>query len=266
MLRTLLQRLITYPVLAPLAIGYKVTKRPRILEVFHSIRSLPHGAPLKNGLRIANYGGSRILFPSNEDPFFDDVFLRDVYHPYRPKREDVVMDIGAHMGFFTVKTARYVEKVLAFEPDPASFKFLIFNIKNNALSNVVALNCALGDEKGFMFLERDGAFGGSRLTFQNTGVEVKVEKLDDVVGELGISPTMLKIDTEGHEMEVLKGARRTLIKNRPTLVIAAYHYEDEAKKIARMLLEMGFIVSIYYCHLVLQRIKETYVYAVSSHA
>jgi FkbM family methyltransferase len=256
--------LITYPLLVPLALGYKLAKKRKILDVFYSIRSLPHGAPLRKGLRVANYKGSRILFPSSEDPAFDDVFLRDVYFPYKPKRDDVVVDIGAHMAFFTVKIARQVKKVVAFEPDPLNFSFMTFNIKNNDLTNVAAFDYALAGEKGFMFLKRGNYLRESRLTMSSTEIRVKVRTLDDAMTELGTRPTMVKIDAEGYEMEILRGAERTLTQYRPSVMIASYHYRDEARDIAGLLLGMDFTVFFYQSYLVLQRAKETYIYAVPS--
>lgn len=269
-LRVLFQRMATYPLLFPFMLGYSLTKNSRISDHFYShfcsIRSIPHGFPLRHGLRMASFDGKKLLFPCAEDAAFDDVFLRRVYYPYQPKHEDVVVDVGAHMGFFAVKTAKHVRKVVAFEPDPESFRFLIFNAKNNNLSNVVAYNYALGETDGFMFLERGEVHGRSKITSDNVGIKVKVRALDSVIKELGISPTVIKIDTEGYELEVLKGARYTLVHSGPTLVIASYHYRDETKKVAKLLKELNFTVFTYRVPLVLQRAKETYVYAVSPHA
>jgi FkbM family methyltransferase len=247
--RAFLHRLVTYPLLVPLALGYKLAKKRKILDSFYSIRSLPHGAPLGKGLRVANYKGSRILFPSSEDPAFDDVFLRDVYSPYKPKRDDVVVDIGAHMGFFTVKIARQVKNVIAFEPDPLNFSFLTFNIKNNDLTNVAAFDYALAGEEGFMFLKRGDYLRESRLTMSTTEIRVKVKTLDDAMKDLGTHPTMVKIDAEGYEMEILRGAEHTLTQYRPSVIIAAYHYKDEARGIAGLLLRMDFTVFFFVSHI-----------------
>lgn len=110
-----------------------------------------HGMPMRNGLRIAKYNDMRIVFPSREDPFFDDVWLRNVYFPYVPNSEDVVFDIGAHMGFFTCRVAGKVKTVIACEPDPQNFMYLMTNIKYNNLSNVRAFNCALGERSAIIF-------------------------------------------------------------------------------------------------------------------
>lgn len=261
MLRRTFQRLATYPILAPVILAFTLTKDSRILDLFYSIRSIPHGILMRNGLRLANYNGIRCLFPSREDPSFDDVFLRNVYYPYVTQPKDVVIDVGAHMGFFTVKVAKKVKEVVAFEPDPYSFRFLSMNIKYNELQNVRAFNYALGDRDACMFLERGYGYGRTRLTESNTGYVCRIKPLDSVVKELGITPTVIKIDTEGHEMKVLEGAKVTLTRCKPKLIIASYHYPDEWKYVTKYLTGMGFRCFIYRVPLALQKAKETYVYS-----
>lgn len=261
-LRSVVQRLVTYPVLTPLMLAYAITEDSRILDTFYSIRSLPHGFPMRNGLRLASYDGMRIVFPSREDPNFDDVFLRNVYYPYEPQQTDVVIDVGAHMGFFALKVARQVNKVIAFEPDTRNLKFLLRNIGYNRFANVEVFNFALGDKDGSMYLERGYGFGRTKLARTNTGDEVRVRSLDSMVEEwCGTPPNVIKIDTEGYEVKVLEGARSTLIRCKPKLIIASYHYPDEPREVARYLTDLGFNCFIYTVPLVLQKTREAYVYA-----
>lgn len=254
----------TYPILTPVILGYMSTKDSRMLDAFYSIRSIPHGFPMKNGLRLAKYKGNRILFPSREDPFFDDVFLRDVYYPYKPKNRDTVFDVGAHMGFFTVKVGKHVEKLIAFEPDPYNFRFLLMNIENNALSNVRAFNCALGDRDDYAFLKRGYGYGRTRLTETNTGYRVLVRTLDTLVRELSVIPSMVKVDVEGHEMKVLEGAKSTLTRYKPRLILASYHYQYQSRDVVKYLARIGYSCFIYHVPLPLQKFKDTYVYAEQS--
>lgn len=260
----LIHRVITYPLLTPAILGYMLTRDSRCLDVFYSIRSMFHGIPLRNGLRMARCKGMSIIFPSLEDPSFDDVWLREVYYPYLPGREDVVFDVGAHMGFFTVKIAGYVKEVIALEPDPYNFRFLLTNIKHNELSNVKTFNYALGDRDCDVFLKRGYGYGRTRTTESNTGYKVRMKTLDTLVKELGTTPDVIKVDVEGYEIKVLHGAKYTLTRFKPKLIIAAYHYPAESKDIVKYLSELGFRCFIYYVPLVLQKAKETYVYASSA--
>ena len=261
-LRMLIHRLITYPLLAPAILGYTLARSSRCLDVFYSIRSMFHGIPMRNGLRMARYKGVSMIFPSREDPSFDDVWLREVYYPYLPGREDVVFDVGAHMGFFTLKVAKQVKEVIAFEPDPWNFKFLLTNIRYNDLLNVKAFDYALGDSECDVFLERGYGYCRTRITERNTGYKVRMEPLDTLVKWLGTTPDVIKMDVEGYEMKVLNGARSILARFKPKLIIAAYHYPTESEDVVNYLSELGFRCFIYHIPLVIQKSKETYVYAV----
>lgn len=202
-----------------------------------------------------------MLFPTSEDPFFDDVFLRNVYYRYEPRKEDVLVDVGAHMGFFTVKMANHVKRVIAVEPDPYNFKFLCANIKNNGFSNVIALNHALGAENSSLFLSRDYGYGRTKLEKNGTGPKVDVKTLDLIVKQLGIYPNAIKIDVEGNEIGVLEGARTTLNACRPRLIIASYHYASESDQIMKYLVSAAYRCFPYAVPLALQRAMEKYVYA-----
>jgi len=262
-LRCVLHRILTYPFLLPIAVAYNLNKDSRFLDLFYTIRSIPHGIPYNGGLRLANYGKKRFIFPCKEDPNFDDVFLRNVYYPYKPQKKDIVVDVGAHMGFFTVKVASHVSKVVSIEPDPYNFKFLSKNIAYNSLKNVAAFNYALGDRDCIVSLKRSYGHGRTTLVeISENRQYIKMKRLDTLIKEERISPSFIKIDTEGYEMRILEGAKFTLASCNSKLLIAAYHYENEWKEVSEFLLQNGFRCFIYQVPLTLQMMKETYIYAI----
>jgi FkbM family methyltransferase len=262
--RTFLHRVLIYPPLFMIMAVYAVaTNKRRILDAFYAIRGLPHGF-MKNGNRIAFYDGLMMIFPFIEDPSFDDVWLRDVYYPYKPQSDDVVIDVGAHMGFFTLKVAKKVKKVIAVEPDPVNFLFLTLNVKINQLEKkVVPHNFALGEGNCQMFLDKSGYGGGrSRTTLERTDYRVETRTLDELVENIGLDHVnLIKIDTEGNELRVLRGACEVLRKYEPDLLVAAYHFPNEFHIIADYLLRYGYNILYYNVPLVLSRDKETYLYA-----
>lgn len=262
--RALIHRLLTYPVLLPIGLiyGKAVNKNP-ILDAFYLIRGFPHGY-LKDGLRVALYNSLEIVFPFTEDPSFDDVWLRQVYFPYKPRSEHTVIDVGAHMGFFTLRVANSVRKVVAVEPDPTSFRFLAFNVQRNDLQNkVILLKLALGEKNDGIYLDRTGyGFGRSKISLKKKGSRVPMKTLDSVVERAELEHVdLIKIDTEGSEPQILKGAIRTIREYEPDLLIAAYHSPNEFRELQVFLRSHGYHVFRYYVPFFLARGGEFYLYA-----
>lgn len=255
--------------LIPLMLLYFVFQDKRkILDFFYLFRGIPHGY-LKGKLRIAKYSGLRIVFPFIEDPAFDDVWLRDVYQEYIPKKDDVVVDVGAHMGFFTLKVARVVKKVIAVEPDPVNFQFLLQNVDSNKFTDKTILSkVALGRDNGSIFLDRTGyGFGRSRSTWKKTNYPCKMQTLSSLVLENNLNEVnLIKIDTEGFELDILEGAIAVLQRYKPDLIIAAYHFPQESQIISDFLKKYDYSVTFYCIPLFLFGGKETYLYAKANNA
>ena len=262
--RTFLHRIVTYPLLLPLMIVYASVDNKRVvLDFFYWIRGIPHGY-LRDQTRTAFYKGLKITFPFKEDPSFDDVWLRDVYQAYVPRKGDVVIDVGAHMGFFALKESKFVKKVIAFEPDPLNFKFLLQNIYSNNLGErVVPCNFALGEKNGEAFIDEDVyGHGRSKIVNGKTGFSCQMRMLDDLVSNLCLaSINLIKIDTEGLELSVLNGSIKTLNKYKPDLIIAAYHFPKEYLLVSSFLKKHGYSVFYYYIPYFLSGGKEIYLYA-----
>jgi len=172
----------------------------------------------------------------------DDLFVIEetdtVY--LKPEKGDVVIDAGAHYGFYTIRASRMVgEKgmVLAFEPHPKNYNRLIMNLRLNKVTNVKAFNAALGDRDGITKLYEGPTPGTHSIIFKaGNPINVKISRLDTVVNELGLEKLdLIKIDAEGAELKILKGALNTIRKYGPRLTIAAYHMPDEAERIAKWL-------------------------------
>ena len=133
-----------------------------------------------------------------------DLFeLIDFFNP------NIVIDIGAHIGTVSVPLAKKY-KVIAFEPNPASLRFL----KHNAELNGVFLDArgkGLADVSGrARVLERMGNAGANSLV---PGAEVEVSTLDNEVQEANF----IKIDVEGMELNVLEGGKELMARARPAI-------------------------------------------------
>lgn len=147
------------------------------------------------------------------------------------------IDIGASVGEYTIQLAKYFKRVYAFEPNPFVYNCLVKNIEINGLDNIIAYNKAISNYVGKSRLFDCGV--GSRLedvgyVKGKSSVEVEVDTLDRIVfkeREEDIPIGLIKIDTEGAEYFVLKGAKKTIETYKPDLIIE-YHdtkYKDAPK-------------------------------------
>jgi FkbM family methyltransferase len=150
---------------------------------------------------------------------------------------DVALDIGAHIGVISLPMARVVGAkghVYAFEPARQTAELLTKILELNGAKNISVVRMALSDEKGTaMFVEYHDERGqplssiGSALDtelkirrFQNfTEYEVEITTVDSFVPQIPVPPACFKIDVEGFELYVLRGARETLRAYRPSLCI-----------------------------------------------
>jgi len=146
----------------------------------------------------------------------------------KPKKGDVIFDVGAHVGFFTMECMRYKPSIIvAIEPHPLNVLFLNHNTIKNRIVNVMIINLAVGEkeEKSRLYLSKYSS--GHSLEYMNecAWIEVNVTTIDNIVNNLKLAPDYLKIDVEGHEVEVLRGAKETLEKFKPTIIVETSIYK-----------------------------------------
>jgi FkbM family methyltransferase len=132
-------------------------------------------------------------------------------------KEDVVVDVGAHIGTFAIPLSRFSKKVYAIEPMPTTFEFLQRNITDNGIKNITALNYGISEHVDVLYAEE---LSNRAATFfldkENGGTKVPARSLDTLV-PLDEKIGLIKIDVEGMELEVLKSARGLLDTHRPRI-------------------------------------------------
>jgi len=160
---------------------------------------------------------------------------------------DVFVDVGANIGFLSLLGCSKVGdtgKVYAFEPVPSTFDILKTNKTLNGFNQLRLNQFALGNDTKTVeiYNEKENRGGASILNHINSeGIQINVKRLD----ELGIKEKIntIKIDVEGFEFEVLKGAEQTIKKNKPNLIIE-YSLEREnsaqSNAIYDWLIQLGF--------------------------
>jgi FkbM family methyltransferase len=136
-------------------------------------------------------------FHGDHEPWVQDL-LKQWLHP------DVTFyDVGAHVGVFALGAARITKKVLAFEPDENNIESLRAEIGRNKLKGIRVVAAAAWHSRGTVLFQGSGFLG----TVAEDGREVPAVMLDDFFME---GPKVVKIDTEGGELSVLRGAKRLL--------------------------------------------------------
>ena len=161
----------------------------------------------------------------------------DILPLFRPIKGDVVVDVGAQIGRYTLTSSNLVGKsgrVIAIEGDPSHYEILKKNLKLNKVSNGTAINCMVGSKdmhithQEFLdmyityqeFLEKGGT---DKPQFGNTIIHVN--SLDNLlIKEHGISEiNWMKIDVEGAELDVLKGAHNILSNSKRINLLIEIH-------------------------------------------
>ena len=139
---------------------------------------------------------------------------------------DWAIDVGANIGHYTKRFSDLVGargRVIAFEPVPATFELLSANAAQFALPNVTLLNMAASDASQVVGMDipdfRTGLknYYGAAITAGLAELQVMTCAIDSL--NLSGPVRVLKIDAEGHDAVVVRGARRLIAANRPTIVM-----------------------------------------------
>jgi len=172
-------------------------------------------------------------------PFTDDTdrvsgaYEATVRRLISPRPSEVIVDIGANIGVHTVWLSRKVGpsgKVLAVEAERANFTILNLNRQINNLTNVISTNVALGADSGNgqLLVPRPTLMGQVTTIASNrfpsrSVVSANFETLDRTISAYDMTQvSAIKIDVEGAELSVVRGAEKTIMKFRPRLVIETH--------------------------------------------
>lgn len=162
-----------------------------------------------------------------------------------PKRGGVLYDIGANVGAYSLIAGAEGMRVIAFEPSPENYATLHRNIAANTLTNAVtALPFALGSTVSVTAFDAGDTSSGSTHGFvqgsQERGAPLPVFTLDACIRAFGLpAPTALKLDVDGGEGEVLRGATQTLQNKALTHLLVEVN-EQTTKVVDALLTHAGF--------------------------
>jgi len=196
----------------------------------------------------------------------NEIYHKKIYdHFFTPERGFITLDVGANIGVYALMAAKKVGsegKVIAVEPESENCKLLMKNVRVNKHKNIVPIKGALSSFEGKSQLYLSAYSGKHSLVVKGSRqVEVPVTTTTKLLNKLDVAKVdLMKIDTEGAEIEVLKGSREFLrAKKIFRIAIAAYHNPTEVDDIRSYLKAFGYDVRSHI--FMVEGRKEPYVYA-----
>jgi FkbM family methyltransferase len=227
---------------------FKLQNIPIIIKIHQSIlkRLTPDQTVVKvNGYLIEirkDYGSvsEALLYEREYEPMTTRLF-KDALNKQKNKR---VIDIGANIGYYTLLASSLASTVTAVEPESKNILMLKNNIKVNNFTNVTVLASAASDAQGESNLYVSGISSGMHSLVMEQGT-VRVDKVRTITLDgldNGLEVGIVKIDTEGNDINVLKGGRNLLTKYKPTLFVEYFPsgINNNAKGMLEILRNYGY--------------------------
>lgn len=220
-----------------------------IREVIHSTISLVNNYFMaqKQKSQIVRRGNERNLYKTKDGDFFwlnpqnyldNEIITTGIWEPMSTnvvkrlvKSGDVVLDIGANIGYYTVLLSKLIGadgKVIAFEPTEYFGKILKDNLAENHVTNCLVQKYGLSENLN----HREICIGDDSATLQwesdisphNGKEKITLKRLDDIIDDFELERLdFIKIDVDGHEPAFLKGAINTIKKYKPIVLLEVSH-------------------------------------------
>jgi FkbM family methyltransferase len=184
------------------------------------------------------------------DPLYQIVGKKDyTLFGFEPKPGDTVVDVGANIGVYTTLAARRVGPegtVVSVEPHPGNCAVLRENVSRNGLEQVHVVEAALDERVGRTKLYiHERAINHSIVRESGRSVEIDVTTVDKIVEEKNLSRfDVLKIDTEGNVVEILRGAAAAIRRFRPKITLE-YEPGDVERGLDKLLDSYGYELKVH---------------------
>jgi FkbM family methyltransferase len=165
---------------------------------------------------------SRIQNLCGEEKYWESIIQS--LHP-----KDCFWDIGSFIGTLSIFAAQHCKsgRVISIEPDPEFFARVLRHIELNKLNNVIPINVGIADKSGTMKLNSSGVKGWAPSFFSkglDDYIDVPVITIDEFCAEHPeLEPDIIKIDVEGFEGKVIRGANNTLSRKKLRMIFLELH-------------------------------------------
>lgn len=208
-----------------------------ILKRINSLKNM--SVPITNGF-LKDYFWS---LSTSDETYLSGNFDMDTLLEFKKflKPNQVVYDLGANEGYYSISASKIVGKfgkVFAFEPMPENLIHLNRHVNKNKIENITVINKAVADKNGKVtFSMTDDRAGNTYISSSPKFDESKSNFLVETVTvdhfclvEHNLPPDLIKIDVEGAEYDVLKGAEEVIKTFRPVVILATHEYHVKGIK------------------------------------
>lgn len=158
-------------------------------------------------------------------------------------KKGTFVDVGANVGRYSIMVANNLKgkgRLVAIEPAPEVFETLKKNVKLNKINNAILVNTACFSKNKVLKFYITKTLGQHSLYGKGKNIKLKARKLDDILKEHKINDVnLIKIDVEGAEFEVIKGASKTISGQKPMIIFESLE-EERADKIKKFLEKKGY--------------------------
>lgn len=205
------------------------------------VAQMKHG--FKMSLNVNNKEHAHMFLWGEHDERYETQLVKNIIKP-----NDVIWDIGANVGFYTMLFSKLANdgKVISFEPVSGTRSFLEQQIKINNSGNVTIKPIALGNIAGdaeIYFSESNAGEGTASLVHKNEAKryteKILISTIDDVL-ENTPEPTFLKIDVEGFQNNVFLGGQRFFTDHEPLIMAELRDSHDTMVESERIIRNYGF--------------------------
>ncbi|MEP6741361.1 MAG: FkbM family methyltransferase [bacterium] len=208
--------------------GLGLHRIPLVSRAYESLSS-----KLVQGVTVAKVDGQKLYVKADASHIANSLITMGVWEKRETevflsliKPHMTILDVGAHVGYYTLLAAKRVAQVYAFEPDPETFGLLSRSVNANGHTNVKCFHAAVTNKMGRANFHVDSEAWGNSLCSENVSnqvrqLEVETLGLDELFasGALGERVDLLKIDVQGAEELVLNGAERILAECQPIILM-----------------------------------------------
>lgn len=158
-----------------------------------------------------------------------------------PKTGEVYIDGGAYDGdsiksYISASGGNSAKKIYAIEPDKNSFRKLTSYINSSGYENIFPINAALADKSGYISFSEEASRNSHITEESESENKVRAISIDEELKDEKIG--FIKLDLEGGEMNALKGMSECIKRDKPTLMLAAYHKTDDIFSLAEYALSL----------------------------